>query len=426
MNLSAAQQFVQKQLINTASKIFSFMSDNPLTGQEVPVRGKDAQKFVEAYVDLGGDPTTAINVTDTGFTLPGTQADFNLKTTPTNLINNLIQEESKYITPDRMAERPDLLLSGAKDRFTRFKNVLDTKIPYGQSLYMAKTPFFVEQVKKMDPSALAEMPRGGLIYSPPMGVSADKTASEFRVGKDAFGHSVAKISKLGADMEGLTGEIFDLKAPKDFMYGSSVLAHELGHALDYQTPAGKKSLDARMDRSIAENFSNFGKPRYREKVKSTKFGDVKTKISTSKGNPVQALLAGIGFVNPNQSLGMQMVEGAVAESLTPDSINTMASELRADKNAQRIAGRAGLKINPKLLTLAKSSYASGPIIKGGLSAIPGFFMNKAAEKFIYPQNEKLANFLGPYIQKADKAIEKRTGLSSFGDLLNNRIKGRKK
>jgi hypothetical protein len=66
------------------------------------------------------------------------------------------------------------------------------------------------------------------------------------------------------------------------------------------------------------------------------------------------------------------------------------------------------------------------MIKGGLSAIPGFFMNKAAEKFIYPQNEKFANFLGPYIQKADKAIEKRTGLSSFGDLLNNRIEGRKK
>ena len=213
---------------------------------------------------------------------------------------------------------------------------------------------------------------------------------------------------------------FDVKLPNDFMYGSSVLAHELGHALDYGTPAGKKSLDARTDRSLAEDFSNFGTP------KSKRLGNVKTKLSTTKGNPVQALLAGIGFVNPNQSLGMQMVEGAVAESLTPDSINTMASELRADKNAQRIAGRADLKINPKTLTLAKSTYAAGPMIKGGLSAIPGFFMNKAAEKFIYPQTEKFANFLGPYIQKADKAIEKRTGLSSFGDLLNNRIKGRKK
>ena len=172
--------------------------------------------------------------------------------------------------------------------------------------------------------------------------------------------------------------------------------------------------------AVHDVWSNFGTP------KSKRLGNVKTKLSTTKGNPVQALLAGIGFVNPNQSLGMQMFEGAVAESLTPDSINTMASELRADKNAQRIAGRAGLKINPKTLTLAKSTYAAGPMIKGGLSAIPGFFMNKAAEKFIYPQNEKFANFLGPYIQKADKAIKKRTGLSSFGDLLNNRIKGRKK
>ena len=416
MNLSAAQQFVQKQLINTASKIFGFMSDNPLTGKEVPVTGKDAQKFVEAYVDLGGDPTTAINVTDTGFTLPGNQADFDLRTTPTTFINKMIQEE------------PELHLADAKDRFTRLKNVIDTRIPYGQAQYLAKTPFLIEKIKSMDPSAVDEVPRGGLIYSPPIGVSSEKGMSELRVGRNAFGDMTRKLYEPGADMK--AGQInsmgFGVKLPKDFMYGSSVLAHELGHALDYQTPAGKKSLDARMDRSIAENFSNFGKPRYREKVKSTKFGDVKTKISTSKGNPVQALLAGIGFVNPNQSLGMQMVEGAVAESLTPDSINTMASELRADKNAQRIAGRAGLKINPKLLTLAKSSYASAPIIKGGLSAIPGFFMNKAAEKFIYPQNEKLANFLGPYIQKADKAIEKRTGLSSFGDLLNNRIEGRKK
>ena len=416
MNLSAAQQFVQKQLINTASKIVGFMSDNPLTGKEVPVTGKDAQKFVEAYVDLGGDPTTAINVTDTGFTLPGNQADFDLKTTPTTFINKMIQEE------------PELHLADAKDRFTRLENVIDTKLPYGQSQYLAKTPFLIETIKSMDPSAVAEMPRGGLIYSPPIGVSSEKGMSEFRVGRNAFGDMTSKLYEPGADMKAgpINSMGFDVKLPKDFMYGSSVLAHELGHALDYQTPAGKKSLDARMDRSLADNFSNFGKPRYREKVKSTKFGDVKTKISTSKGNPVQALLAGIGFVNPNQSLGMQMVEGAVAESLTPDSINTMASELRADKNAQRIAGRAGLKINPKLLTLAKSSYASGPIIKGGLSAIPGFFMNKAAEKFIYPQTEKVANFLGPYIQKADKAIEKRTGLSSFGDLLNNRIEGRKK
>ena len=416
MNLSAAQQFLQKQLMNTASKIVGFMSDNPLTGKEVPVTGKDAQKFVEAYVDLGGDPTTAINVTDTGFTLPGNQADFDLKTTPTTFIDKMIQEE------------PELHLSDATDRFTRLKNVIDTKIPYGQSQYLAKTPFLIETIKSMDPSAVAEMPRGGLIYSPPIGVSSEKGMSEFRVGRNAFGDMISKLYEPGADMKAgpINSMGFDVKLPKDFMYGSSVFAHELGHALDYQTPAGKKSLDARMDRSIAEDFSNFGKPRYREKVKSTKLGDVKTKISTSKGNPVQALLAGIGFVNPNQSLGMQMVEGAVAESLTPDSINTMASELRADKNAQRIAGRAGLKINPKLLTLAKSSYASGPIIKGGLSAIPGFFMNKAAERFIYPQNEKLANFLGPYIQKADKEIEKRTGLSSFGDLLNNRIKGRKK
>ena len=63
MNLSAAQQFVQKQLINTATKITNLFTDNPLTGKEVPVTGKDAQKFVEAYVDLGGDPTTAVNVT---------------------------------------------------------------------------------------------------------------------------------------------------------------------------------------------------------------------------------------------------------------------------------------------------------------------------------------------------------------------------
>tara|TARA_R100000773_G_C4209642_1_gene109539 strand:+ start:61 stop:1311 length:1251 start_codon:yes stop_codon:yes gene_type:complete len=414
MNLSAAQQFVQRQLINTASKIVGFMSDNPLTGKEVPVTGKDAQKFVKAYVDLGGDPTTAINVTDTGFTLPGSQVDFNLKTTPTNLINKFIQDDIDITRAsgfEGITERPDLLLSGAKDSFTRFKNVLDTKIPYGQSMYLAKTPTFVENVKKLDPSALDDMPRGGLVYAPPMGVSADKTASEFRVGKNAFGQSVAKISKLGADMEGLTGEIFDLKAPKDFMYGSSVLAHELGHALDYGTPAGKKALDARTDRSLAEDFSNFGTP------KSKRLGNVKTKLSRTKGNPVQALLAGIGFVNPNQSLGMQMVEGAVAESLTPDSINTMRTELTADKNAKRIADKAGLKINPKLLTLAKGTYATGPLLKGAASAIPGFFINKAAERYIDPQVDRASAALRPYVQKVDEAIERRTGLSSFADLL---------
>tara|TARA_Y100001951_G_C11275075_1_gene261371 strand:+ start:87 stop:1325 length:1239 start_codon:yes stop_codon:yes gene_type:complete len=410
MNLSAVQQFVQRQLINTASKIAGFMSDNPFTGKEVPVTGKDAQKFVKSYVDLGGDPTTAINVTDKGFALPNTQVDFNLKTTPTNVINELIQEESRYITPDRMLERGDELLSEAKDRFTRFEKVLDSKLPYGQSMYLAKTPTFVEHVKKLDPSALDKMPSGGLIYAPPMGVSADKTASEFRVGKDAFGQSVAKISKLGTK-DGLTGQIFNLKAPKDFIYGSSVLAHELGHALDYQTSAGKKALDVRADRSLAEDFSNFGTP------KSKRLGNVKTKLSRTKGNPVQALLAGIGFVNPNQSLGMQMFEGAVAESLTPDSINTMRTELTADKNAKRIADKAGLKINPKLLTLAKGTYATGPLLKGAASAIPGFFINKAAERYIDPQVDRASAALRPYVRKVDEAIERRTGLSSFADLL---------
>ncbi len=402
---------MEGKLLQAASKITNLFTDNPLTGKEVPVTGKDAQKFVEAYVNLGGDPTTAVNVTDSGLTPPGNQADFNLKTTPTTLINKMIQED------------PELLLSDAKDRFSRLKNVIDTKIPYSQSMYTAKTPTFVEMAGRQ----ADEMPRGGFIYSPPMGVSAEEGLSRFRVGRNAFGDIARKVydfEAAGADMK--SGKIpinstgFDVKLPKDFMYGSSVLAHELGHALDYGTPAGKKSLDARTDGSLAEDFSNFGTP------KNKRLGNVKTKLSTTKGNPVQALLAGIGFVNPNQSLGMQMFEGAVAESLTPDSINTMASELRADKNAKRIAGRAGLKINPKLLTLAKSTYASGPLIKGGLSAIPGFFMNKAAEKFIYPQNERLANFLGPYIQKTDKAIERKTGLSSFGDLLNKRIEGRKK
>jgi len=410
MNLSAAQQFVQKQLINTATKITDLFTDNPLTGKEIPVTGKKKKKFVEAYVDLGGDPTTAVNVTDTGLTPPGNQADFNLKTTPTSLINKMMQQD------------PELLFSDAKDRYTRLKNVIDTKIPFSQSMYTAKTPTFVEMVKGMDPSAVDDMPRGGLVYSPPIGVSAEEGVSRFRVGRNAFGDMTRKVYEIPGDMK--SGQInsmgFDVKLPKDFMYGSSVLAHELGHALDYGTPAGKKSLDARTDRSLAEDFSNFGTP------KSKRLGNVKTKLSTTKGNPVQALLAGIGFVNPNQSLGMQMVEGAVAESLTPDSINTMASELRADKNAQRIAGRAGLKINPKTLTLAKSTYAAGPMIKGGLSAIPGFFIYRASAMFIYPQTETYANFLGPYIQKADKVIEKRTGLSSFGDLLNNRIEGRKK
>ncbi len=413
MNLSAAQQFLQKQLINTATKITDLFTDNPLTGKEIPVTGKDAQKFVEAYVDLGGDPTTAVNVTDTGLTPPGSQADFNLKTTPTSLINKMMQQD------------PELLFSDAKDRYTRLKNVIDTKIPFSQSMYTAKTPTFVEMVKSMDPSAVADMPRGGLVYSPPIGVSAEEGVSRFSVGRNAFGDMTRKLYEPRGDMK--SGQInsmgFDVKLPKDFMYGSSVLAHELGHALDYGTPAGKKSLDARTDRSLAEDFANFGTSKSK---RLTKLSTLTGTLPATKGNPVQALLAGIGFVNPNQSLGMQMVEGAVAESLTPDSINTMASELRADKNAQRIADRAGLKINPKTLTLAKGTYAAGPIIKGGLSVIPGFFMNKAAEKFIYPQNEKLANFLGPYIQKADKAIERRTGLSSFGDLLNNRIQGRKK
>tara|TARA_Y100001958_G_C21126535_1_gene469112 strand:- start:229 stop:1068 length:840 start_codon:yes stop_codon:yes gene_type:complete len=277
-------------------------------------------------------------------------------------------------------------------------------------MYLAKTPTFVEHVKKLDPSALDKMPSGGLIYAPPMGVSADKTASEFRVGKDAFGQSVAKISKLGTK-DGLTGQIFNLKAPKDFIYGSSVLAHELGHALDYQTSAGKKALDVRADRSLAEDFSNFGTP------KSKRLGNVKTKLSRTKGNPVQALLAGIGFVNPNQSLGMQMFEGAVAESLTPDSINTMRTELTADKNAKRIADKAGLKINPKLLTLAKGTYATGPLLKGAASAIPGFFINKAAERYIDPQVDRASAALRPYVRKVDEAIERRTGLSSFADLL---------
>ena len=169
-------------------------------------------------------------------------------------------------------------------------------------------------VKSMDPSAVDDMPRGGLIYSPPIGVSAEEGVSRFRVGRNAFGDITRKVYEIPGDMK--SGQInsmgFDVKLPKDFMYGSSVLAHELGHALDYGTPAGKKSLDARTDRSLAEDFSNFGTP------KSKRLGNVKTKLSTTKGNPVQALLAGIGFVNPNQSLGMQMVEGAVAESLTPD------------------------------------------------------------------------------------------------------------
>ena len=163
-----------------------------------------------------------------------------------------------------------------------------------------------------------------------------------------LGTTESKISQIRSPFNSNTPEI-----PLDYLYGATTTAHEHGHGLDWSTHKGRKNLETRRSGKLIKKFKG--------------------------GNPTQVLVSAIGALNPNQSLPMQMLEGAAGEILNPAWRNILETEYRADRFGQKIAKTAGTPWSFKNQLLSRGTYAAYPLATGAASVIPGYLLNEAAD-----------------------------------------------
>ena len=163
-----------------------------------------------------------------------------------------------------------------------------------------------------------------------------------------LGTTESKLSKIRSPFNSNTPDI-----PLDYLYGATGTAHEHGHAKDWSTHKGRKKLETRASGKFNRKFKG--------------------------GSPTQALVAAIGTLNPDQSLPMQMLEGAAGEILNPAWRNILDTEYRADQFGQKIARVAGTPWSVKNQIFARGTYVAAPLVTGAASVIPGYLLNEAAD-----------------------------------------------
>ena len=190
---------------------------------------------------------------------------------------------------------------------------------------------------------------------------------------------------------------------EDLIWPGSILTHEIGHIMDDQTTVGRQALldrstrydKRRMDKFGGEvsrptSYREFYGPKAKEPDLNTyykNFFPVVDGKPTFKGyrDPVSAALFGLETVFPKtfSSPQAQISTGAVAEMLSPENINLLRTEIRANKMANILSKKANLPISNVNRLTGLASYASVPLatglLKGGAFATLGMGLNKAAD-----------------------------------------------
>jgi hypothetical protein len=131
------------------------------------------------------------------------------------------------------------------------------------------------------------------------------------------------------------------------IYPATTTAHEMGHALDFQTPIGRKLMKARQN------------PRLKG------------------AGPIPVIAATL--MPTDGDLLAETVVGGVAEMVSPKNLTTMITEARADKFGKDLARRAGTPFKNPSRLLTRASYGAVPFAKGASQGFIGGLINLASQ-----------------------------------------------
>jgi len=321
------------------SQKFNERTQDFLLDADTPIETKQALDIVKAYRQLGGP---SVNIIPEGVQATPNNRGRRLGDTPLSSIKKH-QRGKERLLKDVVKRQPnvtsaelDIISSHFNPVDMELKAIKDLKTDYYPSLPFLESAF-TPDIDIKDPKG-NYMPRNkGTVFSAPLGVTK---------------RTIDPSSKLFDDPS------IPLELPAGYLYGSTTLAHELGHALDYSTPRGKKLINKRSPAETQE---------------------IRKKFKVGGGSPTGALVAGLGVFNPDQSLRGQMIEGAISELVSPEWRNILESEARADLLGRKIAKKAGTPWSLKSQLSARGTYGVYPLAKGAVSVVPGYVLNEAAD-----------------------------------------------
>tara|TARA_R100001082_G_scaffold16702_1_gene8407 strand:+ start:457 stop:1842 length:1386 start_codon:yes stop_codon:yes gene_type:complete len=321
------------------SQKFNQRTQDFLLDADIPIETKQALDIVKAYRQLGG---SSVNIIPEEIQATPNNRGRRLGDTPLSSIKK--HQRGKKRLLEEVTKRQPNITSAELDIISSKFNPIDMELGAIKDLktdYYPSLPFlqsaFTPDIDIKDPKGNYMSRNKGTVFSAPLGVTK---------------RTIDPSSKLFDDPS------IPLDLPAGYLYGSTTLAHELGHALDYSTPRGKKLINKRSPAETQE---------------------IRKKFKVGGGSPTGALVAGLGVFNPDQSLRGQMIEGAISELVSPEWRNILESEARADLLGRKIAKKAGTPWSLKSQLSARGTYGAYPLAKGAVSVIPGYVLNAAAD-----------------------------------------------
>lgn len=133
-------------------------------------------------------------------------------------------------------------------------------------------------------------------------------------------------------------------------YSGGIMAHEMGHALDYNTPRGRALLRAR----------------------------ARTSPQLAPGAMTGSV--GVGGHRDDRSLGSAAIEGALGSLLTPQARSVLESEHRANRFGRELAKEAGTPWSRTAERLAMGTYANALGLPGAVQGVTGELLSRGADQ----------------------------------------------
>ena len=179
----------------------------------------------------------------------------------------------------------------------------------------------------------------------------------------------------------------------------TLLAHEMGHAVDYATPQGKKSIDYQVDPTVKnqyqKSFSGLGEP---------KFYGFRAPIGVRQIGHASMVTPDV----PNNPASM-IATGALTNLLDPYNLNVLRNEAVAHMHGKNLAEQAGLKYNNRVAGAAFLTYPVSQIGHGARSGIQSWLMSQVADKGMKAVRDyvldPVSSELNPELTDLEKSLE---------------------
>ena len=181
------------------------------------------------------------------------------------------------------------------------------------------------------------------------------------------------------------------------------LAHEMGHALDYATPQGKKAMRYQIDPDLVMQYENsfrgLGEPEITYK---------NLKMSMPIG---VRQLGHASMVTPNvpDNPASMIATGALTNLLDPLVANNLRSEAVAHMYGKKLADEAGIKYNKRLAGGSYMTYPLTHIGRGAKAGLQSWLMSQVADKGMKAARDyvidPVSSMVNPELTELEKSLE---------------------